>query len=75
MTLSKSGLTNRKIKGTTLVFFAQHIHAKGSYTLHELIWNAKYNIPYYFREDGITVFDLDKIDEFQIVSPSDLSEK
>jgi inward rectifier potassium channel len=42
----------------------QHVHVKSSYTLNELVWDAKYKIPYYFREDGITVFELDKIDEF-----------
>jgi len=44
---------------------AQHIHAKSSYHVNEITWNAKFKIPYYFREDGVTVFELDQIDEFE----------
>jgi len=52
------------IKGYNLSA-TQHIHVKSSYTTNELVWNARFKIPYYFREDGITVFELDKIDEFE----------
>lgn len=44
---------------------AQSIHAKSSYHGSEITWNAKFKLPYYFREDGVTVFELDKIDEFE----------
>lgn len=43
----------------------QDVHARYSYTHEELNWGTKFKIPYYFREDGITVFELDKIDEFE----------
>ncbi|HUR29908.1 MAG TPA: ion channel [Saprospiraceae bacterium] len=43
----------------------QSFQAKSSYTMNELVWNSKFKIPYYFREDGVTVFELDKIDEFE----------
>ncbi len=44
---------------------AQSIHAKSSYHGSEITWDAKFKLPYYFREDGVTVFELDKIDEFE----------
>ncbi len=44
---------------------AQSIHAKSSYHASEITWNAKFNIPYHFREDGVTVFELDKIDDYE----------
>jgi inward rectifier potassium channel len=46
---------------------AQSIHAKSSYHASEITWNAKFTLPYYFREDGVTVFELDKIDEYETV--------
>lgn len=52
------------IKGYNLTA-TQQIHVKSSYTTNELIWNAKFKQPYYFNEDGITVFELDKIDAFE----------
>ncbi len=45
----------------------QNFHSKSSYTTQEIIWNAKFKIPYYFREDGVTVFEINKIDEYQIL--------
>ena len=54
---------------------AQHVHAKGSYTLEELVWDAQYKLPYHIREDGITVFELDKIDEFHRLQANDLKPK
>jgi inward rectifier potassium channel len=44
---------------------AQSFHAKSSYTPGEIVWNAKFGLPYHFREDGVTVFVLDKIDEIE----------
>jgi len=44
---------------------AQSFHARSSYTENEIIWNAKFKLPYHFREDGVTVFVLDKIDEYE----------
>jgi len=46
---------------------AQSVHAKSSYKASEITWNAKFKLPYYFREDGVTVFELDKIDEYEKV--------
>ncbi len=43
----------------------QSFQAKSSYTVNEIEWDSKYKIPYYFREDGVTIFELDKIDEFE----------
>ncbi len=43
----------------------QNFQSKSSYTTDEFVWNAKFKIPYFFREDGVTVFELDKIDEYQ----------
>jgi inward rectifier potassium channel len=54
---------------------AQHVHAKGSYTLEELVWDAQYKLPYHIREDGITVFELDKIDEFHRLQTNGLKPK
>ena len=47
---------------------AQSFHAKSSYTEHEIVWNAKFQLPYHFREDGTTVFVLDKIDDYELVN-------
>ncbi|MEP6647600.1 MAG: ion channel [Saprospiraceae bacterium] len=44
---------------------AQSVHAKSSYFVSEITWNAKFKLPYHFREDGVTIFELDKIDEFE----------
>ena len=56
------------IKGYNLTA-TQHVHARSSYTLNELVWNAKFKIPYEIREDGVTLFELGKIDEFELLSP------
>ena len=45
----------------------QDIYARNSYTHQEIIWDAKFDLPYYFSEDGITVFELDKIDNYHII--------
>lgn len=47
---------------------AQSVHAKSSYHSSEITWNAKFKLPYYFREDGVTVFELDRIDEYEKLS-------
>ncbi|MDZ4747908.1 MAG: ion channel [Saprospiraceae bacterium] len=62
------------IKGYNITA-TQHIHEKSSYALKELIWDAKFKIPYAIREDGITVFELDKIDEYDRVSSNSFVEK
>ncbi|MDQ3016903.1 MAG: ion channel [Bacteroidota bacterium] len=46
----------------------QDFQSKSSYTTDEIVWNAKFKIPYFFREDGVTVFELDRIDEYQELS-------
>ena len=47
---------------------AQSVHAKSSYHASEITWNAKFKLPYYFREDGVTVFELDRIDDYEKVA-------
>lgn len=54
------------IKGYNLTA-TQQIHVKSSYTVNELVWNARFKMPYHFNEDGITVFELDKIDDFEVM--------
>lgn len=54
------------IKGYNLTA-TQEIHVKSSYTTNELVWNARFKLPYHFNEDGITVFELDKMDDFEKV--------
>jgi inward rectifier potassium channel len=54
------------IKGYNLTA-TQQVHARSSYTLNELVWNARFKIPYQIREDGITLFELDKIDEYELL--------
>jgi len=49
---------------------AQHINARTSYTSREIQWNARFKLPYHFREDGVTVFELDRLDEYEPVSPA-----
>ncbi|MFN0275460.1 MAG: ion channel [Chitinophagales bacterium] len=45
--------------------FGQEIHARSSYSFDEILWNKKYQLPYYFAETGRTVFELDKLDAFE----------
>lgn len=47
---------------------AQSFHAKSSYTENEIVWNAKFRLPYHFRDDGVTVFVLDKIDDYEVLA-------
>jgi len=47
---------------------AQSFHAKSSYTAKEIVWNARFQLPYHFREDGVTVFVLDKIDDYELMN-------
>ncbi|MBK9105292.1 MAG: hypothetical protein IPL92_12170 [Saprospiraceae bacterium] len=58
------------IKGYNLSA-TQHIHVRSSYTTKELVWNAKFKIPHYIREDGTTIFELDKIDDFEEIPASE----
>jgi inward rectifier potassium channel len=46
---------------------AQSVHAKSSYHASEITWNAKFKLPYYFRDDGVTVFELDRIDDYELI--------
>ncbi len=48
---------------------AQSFHAKSSYTVQEIVWNARFILPYYFREDGVTVFEIDRIDALEEITP------
>ncbi|MFI5173139.1 MAG: ion channel [Chitinophagales bacterium] len=41
--------------------YAQVVHARSSYTWDEIEWNKKFELPYYFDEAGLTVFDIDKL--------------
>jgi len=72
------GMTKTDFEGTDLEMMimikgynetaAQSFHAKSSYTVNEIIWNAKFKLPYHFREDGVTVFVLDKIDDYEVLN-------
>jgi inward rectifier potassium channel len=48
---------------------SQEMHARFSYTHREMVWNAKFKLPYYFDEQGATVFELNKIDEYEMLEP------
>ncbi len=41
--------------------FVQQVHANGSYTWKEMVWNTRF-APMYYHKDGMTVLELDKID-------------
>jgi len=41
---------------------SQEMHARYSFKQDEIVYGAKFKLPYYFREDGATIFELDKID-------------
>ncbi len=45
----------------------QEVHTRFSYVSREVIWGGKFKLPYYFREDGATIFDLNKIDDYEAV--------
>ena len=47
--------------------YAQVVHARTSYTWDEIEWNKKFKLPYFFNEDGITVFDIDKLEDSELV--------
>ena len=40
--------------------FAQDVHANGSYTHDEILWNRRFE-PMYFTDEGKTIIDLDRI--------------
>ncbi len=72
------GMTKADFEGTDLEMMimikgynetaAQSFHAKSSYTFNEIVWNARFSLPYHFRDDGMTVFVLDKIDEYEVLA-------
>ncbi len=43
--------------------FSQVVHSRTSYTWDEIEWQKKFKIPYYFNEEGITVFDIAQLEE------------
>ena len=47
---------------------AQDVYARYSYTQQEIRYGRKFKLPYYFREDGATVFELNRIDDSEEVS-------
>ncbi|MBC8045807.1 MAG: hypothetical protein H7Y00_03370 [Fimbriimonadaceae bacterium] len=47
---------------------SQEVHARFSYTYDEIIWGSKFKLPYYFREDGTTIFEIDKLDDYEKIS-------
>ncbi len=48
--------------------FGQEVHARTSYTWMEIDWHRKFKLPYYFNEEGITVFELEKLEEAEEIS-------
>ncbi len=47
--------------------YGQDVHARSSYTAAEIQWHRKFKIPYYFNEDGVTMFDIRKLEESEPV--------
>lgn len=47
--------------------FAQEVHARSSYKTHELVWGGRFLPTYYTNEQGLTVLEIDKIDDFEEV--------
>lgn len=46
----------------------QELHARYSYTQNEIEYGAKFTLPYYFKPDGSTIFELNKIDHYESVA-------
>ena len=44
--------------------FAQTVHARYSYKAEDLIWGAKFEPMYYTDEEGVTVVEIDKVDQW-----------
>lgn len=47
---------------------SQDVYARYSYTQQEIRYGRKFKLPYHFRDDGATVFKLDKIDDSEEVA-------
>lgn len=45
--------------------FSQVVHSRYSYTFDEVVWDARFVIPYYVDEDKRTVLDHDLVDVYQ----------
>jgi inward rectifier potassium channel len=47
--------------------FANIIRAHSSYKYSEIIWNAKFDTAFYFDENGRTVLELEKLDDYTVL--------
>lgn len=48
--------------------FGQDVHARSSYTWAEIEWDKRFRIPYHFNEDGVTVFDINRLEETEVAT-------
>lgn len=48
--------------------FAQEIHARSSYRFDEIEWHKKFRLPYHFDTGGMTVFELEKLGDFEDIA-------
>lgn len=48
--------------------FAQQVHTKYSYTYEEMIQDAAFNLMYHTNEEGQTVLEMDKLNDFKMIS-------
>lgn len=45
--------------------YGEHVHARFSYLLEDIVWGAKFLPSFYVDDDGVTVLDYDKIGAHQ----------
>lgn len=48
--------------------FGQEVHARTSYTWKEIDWHKKFTLPYHFNDNGVTVFELERLEEVEETS-------
>lgn len=48
--------------------FAQEIYCPTSYKWNEIVWNAKYKVPFYPSEEGETIMNLSAINDYEPVN-------
>jgi len=44
--------------------FSQEIHSIHSYTYHDIVWNAKFNLMYESSEDGSTLLHVNRLNDY-----------
>lgn len=48
--------------------YNQNSYSKKSYSYEDIIWNAKFKLPYFQNENNRLVFDLNKLNDFEYLS-------